>query len=91
MSLDSNKATKDKTRIFHIGLNNKELIMIQGIFELQPTWKECFVFGEFNNRDHVDMVFVNGDDLDAIGEWQTLTLNRSEVTPVIVCSEIKKI
>lgn len=90
MSLDSNQTIKSKTRIYHIGLNQKEVSIIQGMFELQPALKDHFVFGEPSSRDQVDMVFVNGDDLGAIDEWQALALNRPEVIPVMVCAEVKK-
>lgn len=90
MPLDSNQTIKSKTRIYHIGLNQKEVAIIQGMFELQPALKNRFVFGEPSSRDQVDMVFVNGDDLGAIDEWQALTLNRPEVIPVMVCAEVRK-
>jgi len=90
MSLDCNQTTKNKTRIFHIGLDEKEVSIIQGMLELQPGYRERFTFGKPNSRDHVDMVFVNGDDLDAIDEWQALALSSPEVIPVIVCEKINR-
>lgn len=91
MSLDCNQTTKNKTRIFHIGLDKNEVTIIQGMLELHPGFKGRFVFGKPNRRDHVDMVFVNGDDLDAIDEWQALALSSPEVIPVIVCEKINRI
>jgi len=90
MSLDCNQTTKNKTRIFHIGLDEKDVAIIQGMLDLQPGYNERFVFGKPNSRDHVDMVFVNGDDLDAIDEWQALALSSPEVIPVIVCEKINR-
>ena len=91
MGIDSSQITKQRCRIFHIGLARSESLVIRSLFRLAPELNEKFVFGEPTDDDQVDLMFVNGDDVPSLKEWDALSKSRPEVVPILVVSEERSI
>jgi len=91
MGIDSRQIMKQKCRIFHIGLARSESLVIRSLFRLAPELNEKFVFGEPTEDDQVDLMFVNGDDVISLKQWDAISKSRPEVVPILVVSEERNI
>ena len=72
MAMDSRQTTKLRSRIFHIGLEPREILVIKSMFRIAPELNDQFVFGEPSDNDPADLMFVNSDDEDAMQHWQAV-------------------
>lgn len=91
MAIDSVQITKQRCRIFQIGLARSESLVIRSLFRLAPDLNEKFVFGEPSAEDPVDILFVNGDDVSSLKEWDALSKSRPDVVPILLVSDDRKI
>ena len=91
MTIDSIQITKQRCRIFQIGLARSESLVIRSLFRLAPDLNEKFVFGEPTTDDPVDILFVNGDDVSSLKEWDALSKTRPDVVPILVVSDDRQI
>ncbi|MDP2229289.1 MAG: response regulator [Moraxellaceae bacterium] len=90
MKLVNTQTVKKHTRIFHIGLPARDVLVVQSMFRAQPALAECYVFGDTVMGDFVDLLFVNADDPVAVGAWQTLSKERPEVVAIMVSDGERK-
>lgn len=91
MGIDGRQSTKQKGRIFHIGLGKREVLVIRSLFRLAPELNEKFVFGPPLDGDEVDIVFVNGDNTESLRDLDTLRKEREDVIPILVVSDDREI
>lgn len=70
------QTTKERCRIFHVGLDARETLVIESLFRAHPELGNRFVFGTPSDEDPADLLFVNGDDEQAIAAWQALRAQR---------------
>ncbi|MFP5384275.1 MAG: response regulator [Gammaproteobacteria bacterium] len=68
----SHQTTKERCRIFHIGLDARETLVIESVFRANPELACQYTFGSPTADDPADLMFVNGDDAEAIAQWQAL-------------------
>lgn len=83
MKLDTNLMLKKRTRIFHLGLDVRDVLVIESILGTTPSLAQ-FVFGPAQPGDDVDILFVNGEDRAAIGKWLDLRRARTELVGILV-------
>jgi len=84
---NSHQTTKDRCRIFHIGLDARETLVIESVFRANPELSGRYVFGAPPADDDVDLLFVNGDDDGALREWNQLQAQRPEVVALMVTGD----
>lgn len=87
MALDSRQTTKARSRIFHLGLEPREVLVIKSMFRIAPELNERYVFGEPTEDDPVDLVFVNADDDGAMADWQALHRKRPDCVGIMVSGD----
>jgi|GEM_PF-6980807 len=87
MALDSRQTTKSHSRIFHIGLEPREVLVIKSMFRIAPELNDRFVFGEPTEDDQVDLVFVNADDAVSLTSWETLHERRPDCVGIMVSAD----
>ena len=87
MALDSRQTTKSHSRIFHIGLEPREVLVIKSMFRIAPELNDRFVFGEPTDEDQVDLVFVNADDPAAMTSWESLHDSRPDCVGIMVSAD----
>lgn len=86
MSINSSQTTKKRSRIFHIGLETREVLVIKSMFQIAPELGDSFVFGEPTDDDPVDLMFVNADDAPAMARWQALQKEQPACIGIMVSS-----
>ncbi|MDQ8038298.1 MAG: response regulator [Pedobacter sp.] len=84
MTLLNTQTIKARTRIHHLGLPARDLLVVQSMFRIQADLAERYVFGDSSTGDLVDLVFVNADDHGALASWERLRQQRPEVVPIMV-------
>lgn len=84
MNLANTQTVKTHTRIHHLGLPARDLLVVQSMFRIQNDLAERYVFGESSASDLVDLVFVNADDHAALAAWARLQQQRPEVVAIMV-------
>lgn len=90
MNLVNTQTVKRHTRIFHVGLAARDVLVVQSMFRAQPALAERYLFGDSVTGDLVDLVFVNADDPAAVGAWQVLSKERPEVVAIMVSDGERK-
>lgn len=84
----SHQTTKTRCRVFHIGLDARETLVVEGVFRANPELAERYVFGAPPAADDdVDLLFVNGDDDGALRAWREVKALRPEVACLMVTGE----
>lgn len=68
----AHQTTKERCRIFHIGLDTRETLVIESVFRANPELGARYTFGAPTADDPADLLFVNGDDAAAIAAWEDL-------------------
>ncbi|MGH8494341.1 MAG: response regulator [Moraxellaceae bacterium] len=84
MNRANTQTVKTHTRIHHLGLSARDLLVVQSMFRIQNDLAERYVFGDSSPTDLVDLVFVNADDHAALGAWTRLQQQRPEVVAIMV-------
>lgn len=87
MALDSRQTTKSHSRIFHIGLEPREVLVIKSMFRIAPELNDRFVFGEPTADDQADLVFINADDEESMKNWQALHQQRPACVGIMVATD----
>lgn len=87
MALDSRQTTKSKCRIFHIGLDDREALVIQSIFRIEPKLNEKYVYGESEDGDPPDILFLNADDSETMVQWSSLVDEHPHIVPILVTDQ----
>lgn len=86
MAINSNQTVKTVSRIFHIGLEMREVLVIKSMFQIAPELGKNFVFGAPTEEDPADLMFINGDDPAAIAKWQALKKDQPTCVGIVVSS-----
>lgn len=84
MNLANTQTVKTYTRIHHLGLPARDLLVVQSMFRIQSNLAEHYVFGDSIATDLVDLVFVNADDHLSLAAWESLRQQRPEVVAIMV-------
>lgn len=87
MALDSRQTTKSHSRIFHIGLEPREVLVIKSMFRIAPELNDRFVFGDATEDDQIDLLFVNADDATAMAHWEKLHDQRPDCVGIMVSAD----
>lgn len=77
------QTSRTRCRVFHIGLDSRETLVIESVFRMNPGLASQFVFGAPTNDDPIDVVFVNGDSAQALGAWDELHRSHPETMAII--------
>jgi twitching motility two-component system response regulator PilG len=83
---NTHQTTKPWCRLFHIGLEVRETLVIESALRSSPELGKRYLFGPPTDDDPVDVVFVNGDDADAVATWSQLHQQRPELTAIVIAS-----
>lgn len=84
MNMGQNQTTKSHTRIFHIGLGPRDLLVLESIFRQPSALADRYIFGAATETDPVDLLFVNADDQLALGQWEKQRSSRPELVGIMV-------
>ncbi|MFZ5757543.1 MAG: response regulator [Pseudomonadota bacterium] len=87
MKLDKNLTTKSRTRLHHIGLEPRDVLVIESMFRTQPSLAGHFVFGSAEINDDIDILFVNADDPASLQRWENLQRARPELEGILVSAD----
>jgi twitching motility two-component system response regulator PilG len=90
MMLESPKVhqtTKQHCRIHHIGLDEREVLVVESLFRSNPELGTRYVFGPATASDQVDLVFVNADDAESERAFHALRQARPEILAIMTSSE----
>lgn len=82
--------TKDRCRIFHVGLDARETLVIESVFRANPALATRYAFGAPQSGDAADIMFVNGDDAAALVEWERIRQERPFTVPIYVTSKTEQ-
>lgn len=80
----NHQTTKDRCRIFHIGLDARETLVIESVFRANPELGQRYVFGAPPADETVDLIFVDGDNDGALREWRDVQAHRPEAVALMV-------
>lgn len=78
------QTTRQRCRIAHLGLDTREVLVIESLFQMKPELATRFAFGEISAAEPADVVFVNGDSADALRQWDVLQQQNACVVPIMV-------
>lgn len=81
------QTTKQHCRIHHIGLDEREVLVVESLFRSNPELGGRYVFGPACAGDDVDLVFVNADDLAACEAFEALRRQRPEILAIMASSD----
>lgn len=81
------QTTKGRCRIFHIGLDSRETLVIESLFRVHPEMGAHFVYGAPVDGDFADVLFVNGDSAQALGEWERVHRDHPGTEAIVVCTD----
>jgi len=82
----NHQTTKDRCRIFHIGLDARETLVIESLFRANPELSERYVFGAPPADESIDLVFVDGDSDGALDSWRQFQASQPEAVALMVTS-----
>lgn len=86
MAVNSNQTVKNVSRIFHIGLEMREVLVIKSMFQIAPELGTSFIFGAPTADDPADLMFVNADDPVSLANWQALKRDQPTCVGIMVSS-----
>lgn len=86
-TLPAHQTTKQHCRIHHIGLDEREVLVIESLFRSNPELGARYVFGPATASDQVDLVFVNADDIAAERAFAAMRQERPEVLAIMASSD----
>lgn len=86
MAINSRQTVKTVSRIFHIGLEMREVLVIKSMFQIAPELSESFIFGEPTEDDPADLMFVNADDPAALARWEAVKKDQPACVGIMVSS-----
>lgn len=78
------QTTKTHARIHHLGLDQRDALVIESLFRQAPHLAEHYVYGPSQQGDPVDLVFVNADNPVAMVDLVQLQQQRPTVAAVMV-------
>ncbi|MFZ5756491.1 MAG: response regulator [Pseudomonadota bacterium] len=78
------QTTKARCRIFHIGLDTRETLVIDSVFRMTPELGAHFVFGAPEGADTADVLFIDGDNPSALAEWEQVHRGNPGAVGIIV-------
>lgn len=84
MELDGRLTTKQKCRIHHLGLAQREVLVIQSIFRIEPKLNDQYTFGESTPSDPADILFVDADNPESIKAWEKHASQYPAAVPILV-------
>lgn len=85
--LQPHQTTKQHCRIHHIGLDERETLVIESLFRSNPELGSRYVFGPALPGDAVDLVFVNGDEPQALQQFEQLQRERPELLAIVATAD----
>lgn len=87
--LDNKQTIKNQSVISYIGLDKQEIATIQTLCNSEIRLNENFILSELDSEQIVDMIFINGDDQQAVDKWKIIASAHSKALPIMLCSEDK--
>lgn len=84
MSFGNSAAAMDQRTLHHIGLDNREIMLIESLINSSPDLQNRYLF-QSSRINRPDILLVNGDSQDAINTWKTL-YNRAPQSRVLFIS-----
>ncbi|MCC2637449.1 MAG: Response regulator consisting of a CheY-like receiver domain and a winged-helix DNA-binding domain [Moraxellaceae bacterium] len=81
------QSTKQWCRIHHIGLDERETLVVESLFRSNPELGNRYVFGPAIENDQVDLFFVNADDAAALAAFEVVRQVRPEILAIMASSE----
>lgn len=81
------QTTKERCRIHHIGLDERETLVVESLFRSNPELGHRYVFGPATEHDAVDLLFVNADDAAALAAFEALRQARPEILAIMASAE----
>lgn len=85
--VQSHQTTKPYCRVHHIGLDEREVLVVESLFTGNPELGARYVFGPAGPGDEVDLVFVNADDPEALQRFEQLQRQRPEVIAIMASGD----
>lgn len=83
----AHQTTKQHCRIHHIGLDEREVLVIESLFRSNPELGTRYVFGPATEADQVDLLFVDGDNEAACQAFDALRRQRPEILAIMASSD----
>ncbi len=74
----------DIIKISCIGVDDKDVAVISSILKLAPELKGKFELIGAEQKSEANLLFVNADDAEALGEWQTFSAEHGDVVPIVI-------
>ena len=87
MKLDKSLTTKTRVRVHHLGLDPRDVLIMESMFRSEGSLTRDFVFGPAAINDDVDVMLVNIDDTAARLKWENLQRARPELTGVMISAD----
>lgn len=79
--------TKSHCRIFHLGLDARESLVIESLCRSHPEIAARYVYGPSYGQDCVDLLFVNADDAGVMANWYVLSQKQPGMVTIMVAED----
>ncbi len=76
----------DIIKISCIGVDDKDVAVISSILKLAPELKGKFELIDTEQKSAANLLFVNADDAEALGEWEAFSAAHGDVVPIVIYS-----
>lgn len=80
------KSPRGQYRVSHLGLPAREVLVIESMFRLHGDLQPRYAFVPTAAAGPADILFVDGDDPQALAEWRALAKRHPEIAGVVVSS-----
>lgn len=80
------KSPRGHYRVSHLGLPAREVLVIESMFRLHGDLQPRYAFVPTAAAEPADILFVDGDDPQALAAWQALAKRHPEIAGVVVSS-----
>lgn len=81
------KSPRSHYRVSHLGLPAREVLVIESMFRLHGDLQPRYAFGPVAAGEPADILFIDGDNPQALAEWRVLAKRHPEISGVVVSND----
>lgn len=77
---------RSRHHVFHLGLSTREVVIVESMFRLHADLRHRYEFTPPTRDEPVDILFVDGDNAEALAGWQAIARDNPDTIAVLVCT-----
>lgn len=76
----------NRCHVFHFGLSRREVLVLESLFRLHADLQRRYAFAPPTDIEPSNVLFIDGDNPDAVAQWHSYHHRHPETVAVLVCS-----